>query len=123
MLSALLMLRRGSAAFRYVVREEDFLQVFSVGLFLAVLGTLTHSVSQDWNPVDALYFSVSTLTTTSVSDPDLVLDDGWVKIFTILYQLIGIGILVEILRRLGLSFVEVRRQESQHAPHSSPEHP
>ena len=112
-----------SAAFRYAVREEDFLQVFSVGLFLAVLGTLTYSVSQDWNPVDALYFSVSTLTTTSVSDPDLVVDDGWLKIFTILYQLIGIGILVEILRRLGLSFVEVRRQEQQRDPRSAPEHP
>lgn len=123
MLSALLMLRRVSAAFRYAVREEDFLQVFSVGLFLAVLGTLTYSVSQDWNPVDALYFSVSTLTTTSVSDPDLVVDDGWLKIFTILYQLIGIGILVEILRRLGLSFVEVRRQEQQRDPRSAPEHP
>jgi Ion channel len=70
-----------------------------------------------------LYFSVSTLTTTSVSDPDLVLDDGWLKIFTILYQLIGIAILVEILRRLGLSFVEVRRQESRPAPRLSPEHP
>ena len=123
MLSALLMLRRVSAAFRYAVREEDFLQVFSVGLFLAVLGTLTYSVSQDRNPVDALYFSVSTLTTTSVSDPDLVVDDGWLKIFTILYQLIGIGILVEILRRLGLSFVEVRRQEQQRDPRSAPEHP
>ena len=63
------MLRRVSAAFRYAVREEDFLQVFGAGLFLAVLGMLTYSLSQDWNPIDALYVSVSTLTTTSVSDP------------------------------------------------------
>jgi hypothetical protein len=64
---------------------------------------------------------VSTLTTTSVSDPDLVLNDGWLKIFTILYQPIGIGILVEILRRLGLAFVQVRKQEkaSPPAPRSS----
>jgi hypothetical protein len=54
-----------------------------------------------------------------VSDPDLVLQDGWLKVFTILYQLIGIGILVEILRRLGLSFVEIRRQESQPDQRSS----
>ena len=76
------MLRRVSAAFRYAVREDDFLQVL----------TLTFSLSQDWNPVDALYFSVSTLTTTSVSNPDLVLQ--------------------ETLRRLGFAFIEVRRQES-----------
>jgi hypothetical protein len=46
-----------------------------------------------------------------VSDPDLVLDDGWIKIFTILYQILGIGILVEILRRLGLAFVAVQARE------------
>lgn len=54
---------------------------------------------------------MSTLTTTSVSDPDLVLDDGWVKLFTVAYQLLGIGILVEILRRLGAAFVAVRARE------------
>ncbi|HEX6582802.1 MAG TPA: potassium channel family protein [Thermoleophilaceae bacterium] len=101
------------------MREEDFLQVFGAGVFLAVLGTITYSTSQDWNPIDALYFSVSTLTTTSVSDPDLVVQDGWVKIFTILYQLIGIGILVEILRRLGLAFVVVRKQEQAPPPAQS----
>ena len=65
--------------------------------------------------MDALYFSVSTLTTTSVSDPDLVLDDGWMKIFAILYQLIGIGILVEILRRLGFAFIGEGGREGREA--------
>jgi len=54
---------------------------------------------------------VSTLTTTSVSDPDLGLDAGWAKLFTVMYQLLGIGILVEILRRLGAAFVVVRARE------------
>ena len=61
--------------------------------------------------MDALYFTVSTLTTTSVSDPDLTLNDRWLKVFTVLYQLIGIGIVVEILRRLGFAFVTVRQRE------------
>jgi hypothetical protein len=60
-----------------------------------------------------VYFAVSTLTTTSVSDPDLVLDDGWIKLFTIGYQLIGIGVLVEVLRRLGLAFVTVQEEEKK----------
>jgi hypothetical protein len=59
---------------------------------------------------------VSTLTTTSVSDPDLVLDDAWAKIFTVFYQLIGIGILVEILRRLGFAFVAIRAEEREAEP-------
>jgi hypothetical protein len=40
-----------------------------------------------------------------------VLQDGWVKIFTVLLQLIGIGILVEILRRLGTGFVAVQSED------------
>ena len=92
------MLGRVTRALRYAFREEDFGRVLGAGALLVFLGTLAYVGVQGWGVVDALYFSVSTLTTTSVSDPDLVLDDGWVKIFTILYQLIGIGILVEILR-------------------------
>lgn len=111
MVSALLMLRRVIATFRYAIREEDFLNVFGAGVALTIIGTISYTLGADWNPVDALYFAMATLTTTSVADPDLVLQDGWLKIFTILYQLIGIGILVEILRRLGSSFVQVRKAE------------
>jgi voltage-gated potassium channel len=111
MLSALLMFRRVAKAFRHAVREEDFLNVFGAGALLVVIGTVTYSLGSGWNVVDALYFAVATLTTTSVSDPDLVLQDGWLKLFTVLYLLVGIGILVEILRRLGIAFVEVRKQE------------
>jgi Ion channel len=111
MVSALLMLRRVSKAFRYAVREDEFLNVFGAGVLLVVIGTVTYSLGAGWNVVDALYFAVATLTTTSVSDPDLVLQDGWLKLFTVLYLLVGIGILVEILRRLGMAFVEVRKLE------------
>jgi hypothetical protein len=104
------MFRRVTAAFRYAVREEDFLRVFTAGIALVVIGTLTFSLGADWNPVDAFYFSVSTLTTTSVSDPDLVLQDGWLKIVAVFYQLIGIGIIVEILRRMGAGFVASREE-------------
>jgi hypothetical protein len=50
-------------------------------------------LGEGWNVVDAFYFAVATLTTTSVSDPDLVLDERWMKVFTVFYLLIGIGIL------------------------------
>lgn len=111
MISALLMLRRVWAALHYAVREENFGPVFGAGVALVISGTLAYALGEVWNVIDALYFAVFTLTTTSVSDPDLVFDDGWIKIFTILYQILGIGILVEILRRLGLAFVAVQARE------------
>jgi hypothetical protein len=111
MLSALLMLRRVAAAFRYAVREEEFLRIFGAGVALAFIGTLSYTLGADWNPVDAFYFAMATLTTTSVADPDLVLQDGWLKLFTVFYQLIGIAIFVEILRRLGKGFIVARQEE------------
>ena len=116
MVSALLMLARVLKAFRYAAREEAFVPVVAAGALLVALGTLTYATGAGWNVVDALYFSVSTLTTTSVSDPDLVLQDGWLKIFALAYQLIGIGILVEVLRRLGFAFVAVQREEGSAPP-------
>jgi hypothetical protein len=111
MLSALLMLRRVRLAMRHAVREDDFLQIFGAGLILVCIGTVSYALGEGWNAVDAFYFAVSTLTTTTVADPDLVLDSRWMKLFTVFYLLIGIGILVEILRRLGLAFVTVRAEE------------
>ena len=58
---------------------------------------------------------MATLTTTSVADPDLVLTSGWMKLFTVFYLLLGIGLLVEILRRLASAFVEVRAADKRAA--------
>jgi Ion channel len=111
MLSALMMFARVAKAFRYAVREEEFLNVFGAGVLLVMIGTVTYTLGAGWNVVDAFYFAVTTLTTTSVADPDLVLQDGWLKIFSVFFQVVGIGILVEILRRLGIAFVAERTME------------
>jgi hypothetical protein len=57
------------------------------------------------------YFAVATLTTSSIADPHLVITRGPIKIFTVFYILVGIGILVELVRQIGFAYVEVRRAE------------
>jgi hypothetical protein len=111
MISALLMWRRLTKALRHAMREEDFAPVLSAGGVLIVIGTLTYTFGNGWKLVDGFYFAVATLTTSSIADSNLVLRDSWMKVFTVFYILIGIGILVEIVRRLGFAFVEVRREE------------
>jgi hypothetical protein len=113
MVSALLMLGRVARALRYAVREEDFLPVLGAGGALILIGTVSYALGEGWNVVDALYFAVATLTTSGVADPDLVLGHAWMKVFTVLYLLVGIGILVEILRRLGFAFVAVRAGDEE----------
>jgi hypothetical protein len=118
-ISAVIMWRRLVRAMRYALREEDFGPVLGAGGFLIAVGTITYSVGNGWNVVDALDFAVATLTTASIADPDLVLQDGWLKLFTIFYVLIGIGILVEVVRRFGTAFVEIRREERSEGPRAS----
>lgn len=110
MISALLMLRRLAAALRVALREEDFERVLSAGLLLIVIGTLAYSIGGDWSIVDGLYVAVATLTTSSVLDPELTITDPWLKVFTAGYVLVGIGILVEIARRLGMGFMTARAE-------------
>jgi hypothetical protein len=106
----LLMLRRVREVLRVAVHEEGFVPVLSAGASLLITGTLAYTFGEDWSVVDGLYFAVATLTTASVADPELVLTSDWIKLFTVLYQLVGIGLLVEILRRLAFAFVKVRTE-------------
>jgi hypothetical protein len=124
-LSVLLLWRRFAAALRVALREEDFLRVLSAGVLLVVVGTVTYTFGNDWSPVDGFYFAVATLTTSSIADPELVLEDPWLKIFTAFYVLLGIGILVEVARRLGMGFIAARAEleaekEARHADDGEP---
>jgi hypothetical protein len=110
MVSALLMWRRFAAAMRVALRDQDFARILGAALLLIVVGTVTYTLGNHWSVVDGLYVAVATLTTSSILDPDLTITDGWLKVFTALYVLVGIGILVEVVRRLGMGFIAARAE-------------
>ena len=110
MLSALLMFRRLALAMRYAFREEDFARILGAAVALIVVGTLAYTFGEDWSVVDGFYVAVATLTTSSILDPELTVTQPWLKVFTAFYVLVGIGILVEVARRLGTGFI-VSREE------------
>ena len=82
----------------------------SAGVALIVVGTITYTLNNDWSVVDGFYVAVATLTTSSILDPKLTFEDPWLKVFTAFYVLVGIGILVEIARRLGMGFIAARAE-------------
>jgi Ion channel len=110
-LSALLMFERFVKALTIAVRDEGFAQILGTGVLLVIVGTLTYTTSQDWSLVDGFYFAVATLTTSSIADPELTITGAPIKVFTVFYILVGIGILVELARQLGFAYIEVRRTE------------
>ena len=68
----------------------------------------TTSTGADWTLVGSLYVAVATLTTSSIMDPELTITDAWLKLVTAGSVLLGIGILVEVARRLGMVFIAAR---------------
>ena len=100
------MLYRFAGAVRRAAREESFVAIAGAAVALVLTGTVVYTLGEGWNIVDGFYFAVCTLTTSSIADPDLVLTHDVLKIFTAFYVLTGIGILVEVARRLGVGFVE-----------------
>jgi hypothetical protein len=120
------MYRRFSQALKIAVQDEGFVQILGAAVLLIVIGTVTYTTSQGWSLVDGFYFAVATLTTSSIADPHLVITGAAIKIFTVFYILVGIGILVELVRQIGFAYVEVRRaekaakQETSRAQQSEP---
>lgn len=107
------MLRRLLAALRVALRDEDFGRILGAGLLLIVIGTTTYSFGAGWSLVDGLDVAVATLTTSSILDPKLTITDPWLKVFTAGCVLVGIGILVEVARRLGMGFITARAEIEQ----------
>jgi hypothetical protein len=112
-LSAVMMFRRFLRVLKHAWHEEDFARIAGAALALVIIGTLTYTLGGNWSVVDGFYFAVTTLTTSSIADPKLTIVDPWLKIFTAFYILVGIGILVEVARRLGISFIRVRQQDEE----------
>jgi hypothetical protein len=110
-LSAVMMFRRFERALRHALLEENFAAILGSAVTLIVVGTLAYTFGEDWSLVDGFYFAVATLTTSSIADPELVITNSWLKVFTIFYILIGIGILVEVARQLGVALIHVQRED------------
>ena len=114
-LSAFLMFERFAKALKVAVRDEGFLPILGAALLLVIVGTLTYT-----RPRIGVWRTLL-LRRRNANDiehrrPHLVIEDGAIKIFTVFYILVGIGILVELARQIGFAFVEVRREEKRRKP-------
>jgi voltage-gated potassium channel len=81
-------------------------------LSLLVLGTVFYVVVEGWGVVDAVYFCAMSLATVGYGD--VVPDSDVAKLFTVVYVLSGIGILVSFFTALTtktLTLQAERRRE------------
>jgi len=107
---------------RHAAREQGFRVVFASAISLIALGTIVYSASEGWSVFDSFYFAVCTLTTSNVSDPHLVLTSEPIRTFTAFYLLIGLGVLVETARQIGIWYVKTRSEHGLVARHAEHRH-
>jgi len=73
------------------LKDKEFRALFYWVMGILILGTWFYARVEHWRLLDALYFTVTTLTTVGYGDFYPKSDAG--KMFTIFYIFVGIGLL------------------------------
>ena len=84
---------------------------------LLIVGTAFYTVVEGWSVVDAVYFCAMSLATVGYGDVVPRTDSG--KLLTVVYVLVGVGILVSFFTALTsqtLALLTARRRARRHAP-------
>jgi hypothetical protein len=105
--SFLVLMRRFGRAFRAVIHDPETRALPLLTLVILLTGTLFYSRAEDWSLVDALYFSVTTLTTVGIGD--FAPTSTASKLFTVLYLMVGLGVLLAFATAIGRHVVKQRR--------------
>lgn len=113
MLGLLIALRMFTRASRVALRDAEFRILALTVLALLVVGTLFYRNVEGWRWLDSIYFCVVTLATVGYGDLSPQTDAG--KIFTMLYIVLGVGLVVAVVTKLAQSIVVARREESERA--------
>lgn len=112
MLSFLLTVKRFLEALVKAFKNPMFLSLFTT-LFLIILsGTLFYTKKEGWGVLDAIYFCVVSLIPTGVNT-NLSPTTDLGKIFTMLYLIVGTGVMFITLLTLGKTMINTKALEER----------
>lgn len=92
MISFLITFQRMLRAILRGLKEPEFQVLLTLTVFTLISGTIFYSTVEGLRVLDALYFSVTTLSTVGYGDFSPQTDFG--KVFTMVYIFAGVGIIV-----------------------------
>jgi voltage-gated potassium channel Kch len=110
--SLLLAFRGLARAIAAVWRDPETRALPVVAAALVLTGTIFYWRFEDWTIIESLYFSVVTLTTVGYGD--LAPTRAGTQIFTIIYILTGLGVLVALLGSVAEQYIR-QKAEGGHA--------
>src|ERR687896_592726 len=80
-------------------RDPDFRTLVILVFFTLLTGTIFYWLQEGWSLVDALYFSVTTLTTVGLGDLAPTTTIG--KLFTVVYIFSGLGLIAGFINTVA----------------------
>lgn len=90
------------------LRDKEYRDLLVTTVAILSIGTVAFHFLEEWSWVDALYFSVITLTTIGFGDFAPLTDAG--KIFTIIYIFIGIGVILSFINTVYDHYAKQKRK-------------
>jgi voltage-gated potassium channel len=108
---ALFFLRLTLSTVRIMLRNQQTRGILLLATTYIFLGALAYSYIEGWPLDDAVYFTVVMLTTIGFGDLAPVTDVG--RLFTIVYVILGLGILSAFIGAVVDAYAELRRARSQ----------
>jgi voltage-gated potassium channel Kch len=97
--SFLVTLLRLVRAFRHAIHDPEFRALAIVLSLLLASGTVFYTTVEGWPYVDALYFSLATISTVGYGDFTPRTQFG--KAFTMIYIVVGVGAFVALAGKLA----------------------
>ena len=100
-------------ALRVLWSDAQFKSLTRLSAFAITSGVVFYSLVEHLSPVDALYFSVTTLTTVGYGDFSPQTTAG--KLFTVVYVLVGVGLLLAFLTQVATQVVSTHAHDRENA--------
>lgn len=79
-------------------------------MFILLSGTLFYHQAEGWSLFDSFYFAFISLVPTGI-DTGLILKETISKWFTLIYLVVGVGVMLILLILFGLTIAKVKRTE------------
>jgi voltage-gated potassium channel Kch len=90
--------------------DNEFRGLAVVLAVWVAMGTIIYSSYEDWSVIDSLYFCVMTLTTIGYGD--LTPTSDIMKLYTVLYAVLGIGFFVAFNAKIVQIAIASRKKDN-----------
>ncbi|MEC2158797.1 potassium channel family protein [Virgibacillus halodenitrificans] len=114
MISFFLTLKRLLSAVFRLMKERVFKSLLATLAIILLSGTLFYSRIEGWSFLDAFYYAFVSLIPTSVTT-GLVPEATISKWFTMIYLVVGVGVMLMIIVMIGFAVVKFELSEEKRA--------